>query len=694
MADTILVASSAWNLAGDWLNRVDFRKSQVIGNMVQGNGFSIGPMIPNHYKNSCALRMRKFLKWSKTDGDFQWFIGMTNGKMPGEALNLTLIRNNIPIPIERSIDHIISADIGRGTVAYWVRAYMNENHRGLTFSWNYDRASNIVTAVLDVGGTVVTFSPWDYDEDALYLYIEYMRDDFLIFWFIYRQGTGDPELDTQFSLVNSVMLGTYYPPIPFRVDNVPIEDGDERYPLCKKAFRKAFGGDFDKVQEKVLENASIDDIDFVYAAFAASFNTKENASKRYIYRYFQYLLNNTSNLSQAATNLWLSNWDADISRPPIPWKDTQWSSIRTGVGGFKTNIRWGFMYEETGSGLLKVDASSGDLWYTTTIRPLLNYDPDATDGFNQRVLLNWQVSPTTWRRLTFIGLQYNNFVYGSQKSIIRAIDAVLDGTKESSFLVPIHEVIFENMPVIDQIQISTSCNFLVFNCYIVDEEEWYETDWFKVIVVVVIIAVSIVAAVVTGGSSLGPSGAALAGFLGGAGLSAVAALIMAAAVEALAGILIAYLITELSVTLFGEKWGPLIGAIVSFIFTFGMSVGSISEAINALSQPSTWIALATATGNGVAGYLQGQANEVAEQTAKMMEEYGEKNAEIQRLYNELNGSGTNGVDLSVITRYTSDLTEKPADFLTRTLVTGSDIVEVTLQQIEDFCRNNLKLAVD
>lgn len=692
MADTIVVASSAWNLSGDWLNRIDFRKSAIMGNMTQKHNGSMGAILPRSYKDSCALRMRQFLKWSKIDGDFQWYIGMTNGKMPGEQLNLTLIRNNIPLDPEYSINQINFAEIGYGTVAYFVRAYMNENYRGLTFSWTYDRSTNTVTCIMDGTGDIVTFNPVNFDENALYLYVEYMRDDFTIWWYIYRRYTGNPALDTQFLLVNPVMLGTFYPPIPFRLDNVAVDEGDERYPLCKKAFRKAFGGDFDKVQEKILDNASIDDIDFVYATFAVALNTKDRSSKLYIYRFLEYLLHNTNNMSAADEAQWLSDWDEDVSRPPIPWKELQWSSIRTGVGMFRTALKWAFLHEEfgTGTGPGKPNAKQGDIWWTTTIRPLLNYPPDENDGFNQRVRLTWQTSPNTWRRLTIIGFQYNNWVYRTTQTMTRAIDAILDTTKESSFLVPMHEVLFEDLPTLDKIQVSLNCNFLVFNCYIVDEQEWYESDWFKGLVIVVIVAVSVVAAVFTGGNSLGVGGAAIAGLLGGAGLSAAAALIIAAAVEALAGILIAFLITEVSTALFGEEWGPIIGAILSFVVSFGMSAGSISEAINALSKPDVWIGLATATGNAASAYMQSQAMQIAEDTAKMLEEYSQQTAEVQRQYQELMAGNPNGVDLGVLNRYIQETSEKPSDFFKRTLATGSDVVEITLKQIEDFAKINLQ----
>jgi hypothetical protein len=151
---------------------------------------------------------------------------------------------------------------------------------------------------------------------------------------------------------------------------------------------------------------------------------------------------------------------------------------------------------------------------------------------------------------------------------------------------------------------------------------------------------------------------------------------------------LAWLIGQASTALFGDKWGPLVGAIVTTIATMGLAAGP--GFLELLSKPEGWMPIIMATGAGAAKTMEVQAQELADSTAKMMEAYGAKNAEIARMSAEEFGSG---IDLSLVSKYIDETTERPENFLQRTLMTGSDIVEVTLRAIERFTDDNLRLEL-
>lgn len=703
MPPAVAVGSSAYNLAGEPKKRPDFLKSQVAAQL-GGSPKSIGEAIIDGYKDSSAFRVRRFLKWSKTDPEFLTKVGVTGGSLLGSNLDYEAIEPHVPPWDEDEEVELVWNDtfVGTSIPEMWVLQYMARYHQGEVlgedYTYTFDPATETATITRDGEDPFVLDMP-EYYSGQKYMYVFYLANPGLhSYWWIYRYETGNEALDDMIDAADGTAFGAFYPPIPFRVDNwAVVEDSSQPelaalYPVAKEAFRRAYGLKFDDVQEKILDNESIADIDYVYAVQAVTFNTPENSGKKYVFKFLEFLVENVPR--GLAKHRWLTQWENNVwpDQTP-PWKSIKVESMLAGTSNYRTDLKWAFMTMTAGTGLLKPDAKVDELWFEvlpdlTAMRPF----PSTYDfiGFTQEIVLNWQVTATSWKKIVVTGLQYNNYVYRTDHTVVTA-RAALEKEGDSEFLVPLHEGIFDSLPMVDGLQVGTSSSWLVFNSLEIAKQEWYQTGWFRVLLVVVILAVSITAAILTAGTSLGVSGAAVAGVLTGSGLGLTAALVIAAAVDVLAGILIAYLINLVATELFGPKWGALVGALVSFVFSFGMNAGGVSEALTALGKADTWISLMTATGTGVAGYLQGQAYEVAEQTARMMEEYAEKNAEIQRQYNELVGGATNGIDLWVINQYRSDLTEKPADFLTRTLATGSDVVEITLRQIEDFTRNNLRL---
>lgn len=487
------------------------------------------------------------------------------------------------------------------------------------------------------------------------------------------------------------------------------------YKVAQKALKKSLNANFDDLQEKLLISEDINDIDYAYAVFALSLNVENKSCLKYVYKFFQHLMVTSGAVSESTVLAWISDWQAayntDVLRqdwrdngmvgpppppsnyPSNPNHELKLESIRTGISNYKTKIAWQFIYEVTGTGVLDPAHPVGSIWFKPLPKPLHHGPEYVIDSYflrqsNQQFEICWQDSPNTWRKLVIFGLLHVNYIYENMEGIIRGIDAIVD-TEESAFLVPLHESIYRSLSIVDQTQISTECCFLVLNCYEIHKKAFYEEDWFQILSIAGIIVVSVATALVTGGSSLGLGGAAIMGLLTAAGLSTTAALILAAAAGAVVGIVTSLLIQQAATSIFGEEWGPVAGILLTVIFSVGMSAGSVLEALQMFTEPGSWMALATSVATGMNQYLQTSARELAAKTAELLKELGEETARIQELYDELFGSGK--VDLGLIHQFIDDLNETPEQFLTRKLLTGADIADITLKEIDNFVAQRLDL---
>jgi hypothetical protein len=250
------------------------------------------------------------------------------------------------------------------------------------------------------------------------------------------------------------------------------------------------------------------------------------------------------------------------------------------------------------------------------------------------------------------------------------------------------------MPLVWSTQVMCSATWVVFNCYEVVKQKWYQTAIFKIIVFVVMIAIT----VATGGAGaiglLGTAGSVGAS-LGFTGLMAV---IVGAVANALAAMILMAIISKLSVAVFGAKLGALIATIASVMaMTVGagmMSGQSLAASWGNLMSAQNLIGLTSSVGKGVAGYIQAGAMEWMQKTEDLMNEYEKASAAIQKQYIEEFGIGKFAFDplglTDVVNVGKDSVGETPQMFLDRTLMTGSDIAGLSLDMISGFA--NMTLA--
>ena len=545
--------------------------------------------------------------------------------------------------------------------------------------------------------------------------------------FIYGKGTGNAVLDSMF--VQSQVMDNFFPYIPFRLDNKFIGPDylPNVYAQAKKAYKKATTGNYDKMIKDLADNESIGDIDFAYQVFGVSLNVLENTAKEYVYRFFQEILNDYSEdgsydswklawqqaeNSQAAWAVWRTaqNDENDplygtpeptqIPYPQRPIGQIRISSDRLNVMNYDMLIRWSAMKETVGTGVLRPGAKKGDVWLSAGMSDeFQEYYWAEQDGVWKRVpsqqiqlgvtYINWQTSPTTWRRIQIDGLEHVNMVYGGKSVTINAKEA-LEDPEESGFIIPLHEGIYHSMGMKNSTQMATACSFMVFNCYQVVKKKWYQTGIFKVILVIVIVVV----AYFTMGASLGASAgvlgtnAAVGAAIIGAGASAAAIAIVGAVANAIAALLLTKLITAGATALFGEKWGAIIGAIASVIaLQVGSAVASgqsMASGFSNLMRAENLLKLTSAVGQGYQGYVAGAMQQMAAEQQRVMEEYQSEAREIRQQWVNTFGTDRGIIDPADITDAFGVTMESVDAFLQRTLMTGSDVADMSLDLLTNF----------
>lgn len=591
----------------------------------------------------------------------------------------------------------------------------------------------------DIGGGVIKTTTVTTTTESLKLTYSYRIDTKDIVekgWstmqvMIYEKGTGNPTLDAMFE--PDLNAGAYFPFIPIRLNNRFLSDTfyPDIYAFNKKAYRKAVGttSTYDSLVASIEDNPSLGDIDFAFAVFGVSINTKEKASLKYVYKFFQALLQqggggvaeynswkvqwNIANNSSLAWNSWKeAQADAgnplfgtpeptQIPYPPAPLKNI---TVISESMNFRMGILWSSLTETTHTGQGKIGVNTGDLWWTEGVTEEFTeflYGGKNSDRQGNRtiikefVTLNWQDSENTFRRINVGGLQHVNMVYGGKGVDTYAKDAI-NSADESGFIIPLHEGILKSMSLKDSTQMSTASTYMVFNCYEKVKQKWYQSSWFKIVIIVIAIVITVVTA--------GSGSPASAGLLGTAasvgaalGFAGVVAIIVGTVANAIAAMILTQIIMSASTAVFGDKVGAIVGAIGSVIAVYygGQAMNGGTAAAPVANYPSLVSAqnlmnLTVAAGKGYAGYMQANIADIAKDVDNLMANYERESAEIAAKYQETLGFGGALIDpLALTDTFSPFVSESPESFLSRTLLVGSDIADLTNGLVSTFMDTTL-----
>lgn len=616
-------------------------------------------------------------------------------------------------------------------------------------------ADPVVTVVTeDIGGGVIKTTTTIVEAEELVPFYSYRDDvqtvdnDFVSLYQYYRyeRGTGNPTLDAMFDVPD--LTQAFLPYIPVRINNEFLRDTNPAiYDKTKKAYKRAMAGaDIDDLVDKISENDQLGDLDFVYAIYGTSLNSPENTAREYMYRFFGEMISSNPDVLDNYS-AWKVQWAAAEASMDeyIEWLETK-NAAADGYAGippvivpypnipvleidirsttewmnFHLNIAFNGAEAEVGSGLMP-GRRKGDFWLengpTETFQKRYaritstgsggggnsnsggasggagsgTVQVDAEPIEVETLYIYWQETDSNWRRIVLHGLVHTNYVYDNKTVIIKGSEAMAD-PEESGFIIPLHEATFRTMSLVDQTQLSTAACYLMFNCYVVKKTKWYQTGFFKLLLIVVIIVISVVFA---------PAGAGTAGILGSSasvgaamGFTGTAAIVAGTIANAVAAMIVTRALQEA----FGETWGTLLGTIVTVGLTaYGgvMGGGSFDAGSFAteLSKADNLIAITDGLVKSVGSYMQEKTNKILAETQSMMEQYKSDMLEVQKQYEEMFGTGTNGaIDPLMLTSASqSNMGESRGSFLERTLMCGSDVAELSHDLVRNFPDISLNL---
>ena len=561
---------------------------------------------------------------------------------------------------------------------------------------------------------------------------------------IYPLGSGIAELDAAMTATEG--YGKFFPTIPVRNHNKFI--GTSHYPqvyeIAQKAYKKATGSKMDALFEKLEENENLGDIDHAYIVFGVSLNVVENSCKKYLYKFFQ-KLQQTQIGGPTSYNDWIQSETAYSTSYAqwLSWKEAQTSFFHPLFGTpeptvinnrrslpnnemrfknsgaanieYDTRINWTFINESSvlvGQG--KPGAKQGDLWIeyagqdAVTRSVYLNYlNPDgdfsgwlAEALFDnktvEKIRIYWQRSNETYSYMEVVGLIHRNYIYEGHSVTITAKEA-LEDADESGLIIPIHYATYREMSIKDSTQMATACVFLVLNAYEVRKQKWYQRGIFKILFVVVI---AIVSAVFTGGAGIGLLGTHMA--VGSAlGFSGLTAAIVGSIANAMAALVLTTLIEYGAKALFGDAIGGIIASVIGFVAMNAISnfsmTGSLAINWGSLMNVQNLMKLTSAIGNGYADFIRGSTQELQNEFNTYMDDKSKEYDKIRRMFLDEFGNSIGVIDPMEFVRRTnsakSDYTfgESRQTFLTRTLMTGTDIAEMSKSMLNDFPRLTLQL---
>lgn len=689
----IYVSSVLYNLSGDPATRPQFLKSTVVGNMLKKKSHKtyLGESITQAHMRGPGMMQRSFFRWAKNHYPQGMPTADTASAFHVTTENLAAV---ITVPAGKTL-RIDGSSVETADYVNWAEQWMLENYPalyGTAWTAEYNELTNLVTVIFE-DTTTASFTPADFDTSKTYVYILYalIAADLseTVHMHIYKIGSGNAELD---ALAAETGGDTeYFPFIPLRLNNKSIAHADfaSIYPTVTKAYKRATrGGKISTLLTQIDDNPDVGKIDYAYMVFGVPFNTTEKASKAYIYKFLRGLIP-YQNFSNAAYDGWKSS---KTFNPPTT--SVKLKSAEPLTKSFDVRLTWVNIRETFHTGLGKPDAKVGEYWTAL----------DAPDEFSFSVFSNrienasmyHQITANTYSRLWLNGLVHQNYVYGG-KAVRTDVKDAIEDTEESDFYLPMHYPTLQSMSLIDSTQASIGNALIVFNCYKVVKQRWYQRGIFRIILVIIFVVIAFVInpmALSLAGGLLGAN-AAVGATLGFAAGSA-AAVIAGAVANALIAMIVTQVLTQVAVDVFGEEVGAVIGALVSFVaITVGtnyMMTGSTAVNWGSMLQMDNLMQITDVMSQGYSAWASGKIAGVNQDMVKAQEDYDRQAKEIKELSDEILGTGASLINPVMFTQIADSSTQRlePSEFyLKRTLLTGSDFVELSQMMIESFAELNL-----
>lgn len=518
-------------------------------------------------------------------------------------------------------------------------------------------------------------------------------------------------------------FNTYFSIIPFRDDKSWISktSNDTWYTWASKAYKKATGAQntasYSKCMNQIKKSEGIDDSAFIYQVFGVSINTAWQPGLKFLYNYFYNLYLNekigTLNGVNAADSLSSSTQSALIQAVNVAVGRTIYIKSTTGVCNYDTRISWtgmtyylksGQHYEGARVGTYHsrreavttsyqeghYDYETGQTYYTTkyaTVYYSIWSHQKSTNRYEEIWVRDLKFSSTIYHGKSVSYDAYTELA--SRGDAVTGPKVTDDAIGESGFIIPLEWQTFRELSLFNRQDLSECCNYLVVNSWKKVKIRWYQKGWFKVFLQIVIIVIIIICYIYSGpgGNVAASAGGSLMSSISAA--SVAKAIVMAVVASVVTNLVLKMLAPILS-KLFGETVGTILAAVIAVVasvFCCGYLSG-VQFSWAELCNPKVLLSMTNAAGNAYIDVRnQAMENMLGQHTA-LMDTLQERMSKVESNSEEL--FGVSGFWNQVL-KQIEVLVESPDQYLTRTLMVGSDICQQSLEMLYEFPKLSLSL---
>lgn len=503
-------------------------------------------------------------------------------------------------------------------------------------------------------------------------------------------GTGEwPALDALW-LSRQNVEQTFFPSIPFRVDNKDMLDDKlsetENYKETVKVV-SMMGLDAVSLRDQINSNPSIKDIDYAFLVAGANMNTESQAEMDYLFRFWD-LCREQSTTYEVDHNQWAAL--AFFDRPKPKTNSLVIQDPQSKNGAYKISIEWDYITKSVVAGKISGTArvDQYDIITGATIVHEIGKTNSRSSVDSTVVRIRRQISETQYEELAISGAVHKNDVYEGKTVETLARDARTAPDKNEGFVIPLHMGIFNTMSLVKRTQLAQECIYLVFNTYVKTKKKWYQTGIFKIILAIVLIVVTVVSMGTAAPATSSVWGAmVVAKSLGLAG-SVLAVALIGAALSAIYSYAVSYLLGRWSAgieSVFGKKWASVVTAIVTIVVSYYTGGGTL----NSQGWLKTAVQIIDVASQLFTAYAKGAMITRKGEYDAFMDKVEEDKKALEKLSNEFFGEN-DLVSVDYLLELQKTLREdNPTVFLTRTLLTGSDIVDITLGQVSEMVPMNI-----
>lgn len=754
------VASTVYNLAGDSDLRPNVLRTLLLGSILSGSKEPFPQVLTKGLQSGLGRQQRSFFRWAQTHYDLGLPTAIMSGTVQVDmAALLPILQGQIALDPGQQL-RLLSAVIDNADIDYWARPWVMTSYPDATDDqWSADwdpvgKEIEIDVTTLDPEHpTHIMAAP----ADLLWGLARTTTKRRLLFCtyqvlsapdalgqvsagspalFVYRMGSGVAALDALGA--SATVLPEFFPILPLRLNNKSIRDPALKttYDAVAPAYRKLTRAKVDDLLDQIESNAHIADIDFCFLVQGVALNTKDNDAREFLYRFFKGLMPlQRSSKSGFETHLagrkaalqdnvaidrWLKS-AAYTGTPSYLLGITEPSSSELSIYAanqpdFDFRLRWVYADESQFLGNGKTHDGNqtrglmkkGEYWFSPAPDLVLPAIPRSTSNASwasplytatsyNRLWLFHQHSAHAYSRLELVGLEHVNLVYGGHSVTISGKDALAD-SDVSGFLVPLHYPTLRDMGLLRNTQLAGVSAHLVFNTYQVVKQKWYQTGFFRIILTIAMAVLSVV---------MPPAGAGLtaAGILGtnlavGAALgftSVMAAAIAGAIANAVAAMIVTALIQKGATHLFGEKYGQIIGTIVSFVaLNYGKAyatTGKFDVDWGKLMRIDNLSKLTDSVTGAYSLWTKVNIANLAEDAERLGKDYKTKSEEIAAKSKEMLGMTAGEIDPMMFTDASEHSMESVDAFIGRTTMTGSELAELSQLLVYEFAEMSLELPM-